>query len=723
MNKILKINLENCFGIGELKHDFKFSTDKNVQLIYAPNGTMKTSLSNVFELLSADKKDEIKDRVFIEKVPVVDIQINNEPIDKNSILVINANNKDTVKSITKFIASNDLKRRYDEIYDELSEEKNRFITILRKQSRSTDCESEMKSAFEDGETIFEYLERIDVLLGSEYQSYDFKYNDVFDKTNKVRVFISDNESLLDDYFQRYNELLTKSNFFRKSDNSFGTLQANSLLESVSDNSFFEAGHTISLSTDEIISSKDDFTALIKNEMDQILKDEKLLKTFAKIDNALSKNPALRSFKNVIEKDQTLLIKLKNYEGFRKHIWLSYISEIKNESNRIVELYKIRKNELKAIISSANAEIEKWKETIELFNSRFYVPFTVGLENQSDIILQSAAPKLTFTYKGSKLEDNNETTLLNLLSRGESRAYFILKFLFEIESRLSDSQELMLIFDDVADSFDYKNKYAIIEYIKDLLENPSVNALILTHNFDFYRTLHSRLSIQERGFMASKCNEGKVKLFAGKYTKDVFNNVFVKKYKIRKNFIGLIPFIRNLFDYLSDEEGKTFLTSCLHIKSTTSEIKVCDIHEYLIRVLRSKSDIVLDFQDKNYLDMVFEESNLILNNISEHSIDLEDKLVLAIACRLKAEIFMISVLQPEKVALIGINQTCELYKLCKKSGVDKEILKLINKVNLITPEHIHVNSFMFEPLVDMSINYLADLYRDISKLHADVQQVA
>ena len=496
MNKILKINLENCFGIGELKHDFKFSTDKNVQLIYAPNGTMKTSLSNVFELLSADKKNEIKDRVFIEKVPVVDIQINNEPIDKNSILVINANNKDTVKSITKFIASSDLKKRFDEIYDELSEEKNRFITILRKQSRSTDCESEMKSAFEDGETIFDYLERIDVLLGKEYQSYDFKYNDVFDKTNKVKVFISDNESLLDDYFQRYNELLTKSNFFRKSDNSFGTLQANSLLESVSDNSFFEAGHTISLSTDEIISSKDDFTALIKNEMDQILKDEKLLKTFAKIDNALSKNPALRSFKNVIEKDQTLLIKLKNYEGFRKYIWLSYISEIKNESNRIVELYKIRKKELKAIISSANAEIEKWKETIELFNSRFYVPFTVGLENQSDIILQSAVPKLTFTYKGSKLEDNNETTLLNLLSRGESRAYFILKFLFEIESRLSDGQELMLIFDDVADSFDYKNKYAIIEYIKDLLENPRVNALILTHNFDFYRTLH-KLSLKSK----------------------------------------------------------------------------------------------------------------------------------------------------------------------------------------------------------------------------------
>ncbi len=79
--------------------------------------------------------------------------------------------------------------------------------------------------------------------------------------------------------QRYNELLTKSNFFRKSDKILLVLyKPNSLLESVSD-TLFEAGHTISLSTDEIISSKDDFTALIKKKWIKILRDEKLLKTF------------------------------------------------------------------------------------------------------------------------------------------------------------------------------------------------------------------------------------------------------------------------------------------------------------------------------------------------------------------------------------------------------------------------------------------------------------
>ena len=76
----------------------------------------------------------------------------------------------------------------------------------------------------------------------------------------------------------------------------------------------------------------------------------------------------------------------------------------------------------------------------------------------------------------------------MLSRGEKRAYFILQFLFEIESRKNSEVDQLLVFDDVADSFDYKNKYAIIEYISELHLTRNFRMLILTHNFDFYRTI-------------------------------------------------------------------------------------------------------------------------------------------------------------------------------------------------------------------------------------------
>ena len=51
MNKI-NVEFENCFGINSLKHTFDFS-NKNACEIYAPNGTMKTSLLrhlNVYQM-------------------------------------------------------------------------------------------------------------------------------------------------------------------------------------------------------------------------------------------------------------------------------------------------------------------------------------------------------------------------------------------------------------------------------------------------------------------------------------------------------------------------------------------------------------------------------------------------------------------------------------------------------------------------------------------------
>ena len=33
--------------------------------------------------------------------------------------------------------------------------------------------------------------------------------------------------------------------------------------------------------------------------------------------------------------------------------------------------------------------------------------------------------------------------------------------------------------------------------------------------------------------------------------------------------------------------------------------------------------------------------------------------------------------------------------------------------MMTPEHIHLNSFMYEPLVDMSVRELLDLYDKVS----------
>ena len=59
----------------------------------------------------------------------------------------------------------------------------------------------------------------------------------------------------------------------------------------------------------------------------------------------------------------------------------------------------------------------------------------------------------------------KAALMKVLSQGEKKALYVLNILFEIEVRKKAKQDTLLIVDDIADSFDYKNKYAIIPYLK------------------------------------------------------------------------------------------------------------------------------------------------------------------------------------------------------------------------------------------------------------------
>ena len=81
----------------------------------------------------------------------------------------------------------------------------------------------------------------------------------------------------------------------------------------------------------------------------------------------------------------------------------------------------------------------------------------------------------------------------------------------------EGREIMLVIDDIADSFDYRNKYAIIEYLKEITEDGIFKVIILTHNFDFYRTCSSRISLKR----LSVLKNSEIKLVDFFYTRNVF----------------------------------------------------------------------------------------------------------------------------------------------------------------------------------------------------------
>ena len=61
------------------------------------------------------------------------------------------------------------------------------------------------------------------------------------------------------------------------------------------------------------------------------------------------------------------------------------------------------------------------------------------------------------------------------------------------------------------------------------------------------------------------------------------------------------------------------------------------------------------------------------------------------------------------------QTPRLIDEFKKVCNDKQVIKIIEKVNLMTPENIHLNSFMYEPILDMSAHHLYTLYEEVRSL--------
>lgn len=717
--KQLTIDLENCFGIGKFGYEFDFST-LNSYLLYAPNGTMKTSFAKTFDLISKNDKKNVPQELVHGKKSKYNIVADGNTIEPAKILVINAEDStfDASNKITSFIASRELKEQYDKIYVELNSAKDELLKKLKNISRSADCEGEYNATYNNN-NFFEILSNNIKELKDDFDKIPFKYNHVFDTKGKVKEFVIKNENLLDDYVQNYKSLLSSSKLFKISNNTFGTQQVNEIIKSIEDNAYFDAGHKFVLEDGTEIKNTDELKKLVQEELDKILSDVKLKAAFDKVDKAIGANVELRTFKKVIEENNTLLVELKDFEGFKKKVWTSFLSEIKEDATELSRLYEEKKILLEDIIKETNKEIELWQEITKKFNSRFYVPFEVNIANKRDVLLKRETANLEFIYKDKNENDVKQTkeNLLKILSKGEQRAYFILQFLFEIESRKLQDTSTLLIFDDIADSFDYKNKYAIIEYIKELHESDKFKSIILTHNFDFYRTIASRLALFKNCYMVTKNDLKEIELKTSIYTKDIFKEL-LNQVDNPKVFISLIPFVRNIIEYTDSSscEHAVNLTNCLHVKESSENIttrEIVEIYKKRIAKVEDKNfNLDLDLKIHDY---IFDIAESIMSEENIDEIILENKIVLAIASRLKAEQYMLEKLPDINRSKLDHNQTRELSKKYISKYSTSTNKELIDKINLMTPENIHLNSFMYEPLIDMSVHHLIKLYDDIKNI--------
>ena len=706
----LKLNLENCYGIGKLQKEFNFS-DKNVLLFYAQNGIFKTSFAKTFKNIKDGK--QIKDEIFPERISKAYIEFNGEKINKEDIFVFVSYDRefDSSKSVTTFMASPKLKKEYDEIFSELDKQKKSLLKSLKKYTGSSDCEKEILKIFSN-KNLYQILSDNIDFIREVKENYEFKYHDIFDDKNKVKEFVDTNKELLQGYFDKYNEILLSSEIFKKTENGeFGTHKIKELQNTLSDDRFFLASHKLLISNQEITTSEN-LNNLIQNEIDRILENDEIKNKFDDIEKKITKNQNLKDFKEAINANKGILLKLINYEEFRKEVIFSYLNKKINEIEDLVSLYENQKEKIQKIINNSKLEQESWKKIIEIFNSRFIVPFEVGIENQDDILLKNEVAKFVFKFKDNANEKIvNKEKLEEILSNGEKRALYILQILFEIEAQKNTNKPILLIFDDIVDSFDYRNKHAVVEYLDDIRENINFKIIIMTHNFDFYRAI-ARFGASK--FMIHRNNEREIVFGRGEYTNEFIKSLKKNDENIKKNFITLIPFVRNILEYTKNEKDAEYLllTSCLHIKDDTKNIKV----EQALNVLKN---YIQEYQaninkDDNLLDFIYSTCDEIANTNNINPIELQNKIVLSIGIRLKAEEFMLSKVNLQNE--ITRNQTRNLYNLTKEQNAinDKQDF-IIRKVLAITSDNIHINSFMYEPILDTSIEHLVKLYHDIKEI--------
>jgi hypothetical protein len=182
-------------------------------------------------------------------------------------------------------------------------------------------------------------------------------------------------------------------------------------------------------------------------------------------------------------------------------------------------------------------------------------------------------------------------------------------------------------------------------------------------------------------------------------------------------------MRNLIEYTKGESDPAYstLTALLHWKENSasiSESDLLDIYHKLFNEGVSKT--------KNgkrvVIDIIEQEAQKCLT--ATDSMNLENKIVLSIATRMTAERFMVTkIADPAFVRGIGENQTQRLLTEFKRRFTGDLAIEALDKVILMTPENIHLNSFMYEPILDMSDDHLRKLYRDVLGLSAGAKTPA
>ena len=737
MNK-LNIELTNCFGIDSLNHEFDFGKG-NTFSIYARNGLMKTSFAKTFQLIQQGKKENISDAIFGEPGSAI-VQIDGQDIEKKQVFVVKSYESSYESDISSLLIKGDIQTQLKDVF----KVRTKLLKALEKDSGLKIKRTSLgKTVYELEPTIvkdFDFNEK-DILSNlMELASYepeiecsDIPYSVIFDDTVLKKIKDTKFQEGIRDFITSSDEIYSSFEYLEKGNLTLPKLK--DLKKSLVKDAFFVKQNKVILSGQDAITNSEALEQHISNIETKIQQTP----AYKAIENLLNDSKGI-VLKDIIETNPEIIgfLALDKLQTLKKCLWGSYIRHNSILFEELCDKY----NDFSEAIDALEIDDTPWKKALDIFNQRFTVPFMMNVVNLKGAIIGESVPQVEFSFKKGdtvKTIDRSKLEKLDTLSQGEKRALYLLNIIFDIEQIKNTGEETLLVIDDIADSFDYKNKYAIIEYLYELAQVSNIYMLILTHNFDFYRTVASRLSVNRSNRLIADYSNDVLKLEVEYYQDKPFKNW--KNNPKEKDIFALLPFVRNLIEYGVDQnishtgEDFLFLTSLLHEKQDSRRITFGDIeplYKHYAGVTQFDASVGTDV-------VVLSKLYSVCDDITTFDTKLENKIVLSIGIRHKAEEYIIQQIhnytgqlswRKNKQNYRGTNvefmnfvqnngnQTRELFNGYKQFG-DADKIKILNEVNIMTPEHIHVNSFMYEPILDMDIVELHRLYHTIKSYCSEV----
>lgn len=481
---MLKGKFKNCFGLEEFELEEIDFTNCNKTIIYAPNGVMKTSLANTFENISNGNYPI--DRIF-RNVPsefdvtyCSDTSTHHNCTKIDNIFVVHSflesqSMSDEAKSL--LLADQKTKEKYEQIQKMFSVE---IDEILNKLKTASGLKSATKTKmFEDFNLSekHEWTDLFKILIDEMKQYVDVEF---FQGVEYEVIFNSNTEQLyeneeflklINDYVENLNKLIENNDVLST---EFNDYNARELGKSFGKHDLFKANHSITLKSGIKVNSVDEWNEIVKSELVKIHEDKDLRVSLDTLGSTLTKNEKVRALRDLIINKKEIIPYLTNSNEFKKMLWLHYLLSLDNDFSHYSKKIIQCSEDIEKLYKIASTQSKEWETIIEEFNRRFNVPFKIEIENKAGYALKGEELGIVFTYiknEGTANEEKErmgQQDLFKVLSMGERRAMYLLHVLFEIERikvlASKGMKKYLIIVDDIADSFDYKNKYAIIEYL-------------------------------------------------------------------------------------------------------------------------------------------------------------------------------------------------------------------------------------------------------------------